>query len=179
MWFGQYVFLILISDLNTILTTLKFVDNVTLTELIDQPNTSRMQVEADQIADKSHQNFMNMKTTEVQFGRITKIPPPQVTFNTGAVDQVTSFKLFGIIISDNLSWENHVNAVCETAGTHLHILKLHQWPYDDFLHYYKSITRPVIEYACPVWQSGLMIDQRGINGLWTKLYFMRHFNYQH
>ena len=31
---------------------------------------------------------------------------------------------------------------------------------DDLLHYYKSVIRPTIEYACPVWQSGLTNDQR-------------------
>ena len=98
------------------------------------------------------------------FGRITANPPPNVTFNTNAVDRVTSFKLLGLIITDNLSWENHVNAVCAKAGTHLHFLKLlkrSSVTFDDLLHYDKSIIRPVIEYACPVWQSGLTIDQRG------------------
>jgi len=36
------------------MATFKFVDDVTLTELIDQSNISRMQVAADQIADRSH-----------------------------------------------------------------------------------------------------------------------------
>ena len=35
-WFGPYVFLILIDDLNTIMATFKFVDDVTLTEIIEQ-----------------------------------------------------------------------------------------------------------------------------------------------
>ena len=97
------------------------------------------------------------------FGRITTDPPPQIIFNTGAIDRVTSFKLLGLIITDNSSWENHVNAVCAKAGTRPHFLKSLKRPSltsDDLLHYYKSIIRPVIEYACPVWQSGLTIDQR-------------------
>ena len=74
-----------------------------------------------------HRHFMNInikKTKEMLFGRITENLPPQITFNTGAIDRVTSFKLLGLIISDNLSWENHANAVCAKAGTHLHFLKL-------------------------------------------------------
>jgi hypothetical protein len=31
---------------------------------------------------------------------------------------------------------------------------------DDLLQYYKSMIRPVIEYACQVWQSNLIQDQR-------------------
>jgi hypothetical protein len=30
----------------------------------------------------------------------------------------------------------------------------------DLLHYYKSVVQPVLEYACPVWQSGLDVEQR-------------------
>jgi hypothetical protein len=166
-WLGPYVFLILINDLNTIMATFKFVDDVTLTEIIDQSNTSQMQLAADQIAKWSHQNLMivnTKKTKEMLIGRVAENPPPQIKFNAGPVDRVTSFKLLGIIITDNLSWENHVNAVCAKAGTRLHFLKLlkrSSLTFDDLLLYYKSIIRPVIEYACPVWQSGLTLDQRG------------------
>jgi Reverse transcriptase (RNA-dependent DNA polymerase) len=34
-WLGPYVFLILINDLNTIMASFKFVDDVTLTEIIN------------------------------------------------------------------------------------------------------------------------------------------------
>jgi len=30
---------------------------------------------------------------------------------------------------------------------------------DDLLHYYKTVLRLVIEYACPVWQSSLTVDE--------------------
>ena len=98
------------------------------------------------------------------FDLISKNPPFPTVLNTGAVDRVTSFKLLGVIITDNLSWENHVNAVCAKAGTRLHFLKLlkrSSVTFDDLLQYYKAIIRPVIEYACPVWQSGLTVEQRG------------------
>ena len=84
-WFGPYVLLILIDDSKTIMATFKFVDDVTLTKLIDQSNISQMQLVADQIADWSRRNFMNIstkKTKEMLFGPITENPPPQVTFNT-------------------------------------------------------------------------------------------------
>ena len=58
------------------------------------------------------------------FDHISKTPPFPTVLNTGAVDRVTLFKLLGVIITDNLSWENHVNAVCAKADTRLHFLKL-------------------------------------------------------
>ncbi len=148
------------------MATFKFVDDVTLTEITDQSNMSQMQLAADQVTAFSYHNFMNIntkKTKEMLFGRISKYPPPPIVFNTGDVDRVTSFKLLGVIITDNLSWENHVNAVCAKAGTRLHFLKLlkrSSVTVNDLLQYYKAIIRPVIEYACPVWQSGLTVEQR-------------------
>jgi hypothetical protein len=51
-WFGPYVFLILIDDLHTIIDTFKFVDDVTLTEVVvKQPADSRMQLAINQLAE--------------------------------------------------------------------------------------------------------------------------------
>jgi hypothetical protein len=55
-WLGPYVFLIVINDLTTMMATFKFVDDVTLAEIVDQSNTSQMQLAADQIAEWSNNN---------------------------------------------------------------------------------------------------------------------------
>jgi hypothetical protein len=53
-------YLILIDDLKTIMDTFQFVDDVAVTEIIDQSNTSQMQSPADQLAEWSYFNFMNV-----------------------------------------------------------------------------------------------------------------------
>ena len=48
------------------------------------------------------------------------------------------------------------------ANKRLHFLKLLKrsaMTTDELLHYYKTVIRPVIEYACPVWQSSLTVDE--------------------
>ena len=90
------------------MATFKFVDDVTLTELIDRSNISREQLVADKVADWSHRNLMNIntkKTKEMLFGRITEDPLPQITFSTGAIDRVTSFKLLGLLFNKALAVE--------------------------------------------------------------------------
>ena len=55
-WFGPYIFLILINDLETFLTLFKFVDDVTMSEIIDRIDPiicSHAQTAADQIAEWS------------------------------------------------------------------------------------------------------------------------------
>ena len=57
----------------------------------------------------------------------------------------------------------HYNFICLKANKRLHFLKLlkrSRMSSEDLLQYYKSVIRPVIEYACPLWQSGLTNLQR-------------------
>jgi Domain of unknown function (DUF1891) len=92
-------------------------------------------------------------------------PPPQIVVNDDTVERVTSFKLLGIIIANNLNWDQHVASIYAKANKRLHFLKLlkrSSVTVDDLLQYYKSVIRPTIEYACPVWQSGLTIEQRDL-----------------
>jgi hypothetical protein len=165
-WFGPYVFLMLIDDLQPMLDTFKFVDDVTLCEVVADPSISQMQVAARQIVDWSSQNLMNIntkKTKEMLLGSILSNSPPLILLNDSTVERVTSFKLLGLTITNNLNWEEHITNVCNKANKRLHYLKLLKRcsvSVDDLLHYYKSVIRPTIEYACPVWQSGLTNDQR-------------------
>jgi Reverse transcriptase (RNA-dependent DNA polymerase) len=163
-WLGPYVILILIliNDLNTIMASFKFVDDVTLTEIINQSDISSMQLAANQVAEWPHLNFMNIntkKTKEMLLGPVLKNPPPPIVFGTGTVDRVASFKLLGVTITNNLSWEEHVSLISTKAGKRIHFLKLlkrSSMTSDDLILYYKSVIRLVLEYACPVWQSGLV-----------------------
>jgi hypothetical protein len=151
----------LIDDLQTMLDTFKFVDDVTLCEVVADPSISQMQVAARQMVEWSRKNLMNInikKTKEMLLGPILLNPPPLILVNDGTVERVTSFKLLGLTIANNLSWEEHITTICSKANKRLHYLKLLKRcsvSVDDLLHYYKSIIRPTIEYACPVWQSGL------------------------
>lgn len=45
----------------------------------------------------------------------------------------------------------------------LKLLKRSSVTVDDLLHYYKSVIQSVVEYACPMCQLGLTIEQRDRN----------------
>jgi hypothetical protein len=97
-------------------------------------------------------------------GPVLQHPPSLITFDTGTVERVTSFKLLGITISNNFNWDEHVSEI-SANNKRLHFLKLlkrSSVTRDDLLLYYKTVIRPVIEYAsCPVWhQSALTVEQR-------------------
>jgi hypothetical protein len=61
-WFGPYAFIIMIDSLRTINDTYKFVDDVTLTEVITPSADSQMQLAVNQVVAWSQSNFMNINT---------------------------------------------------------------------------------------------------------------------
>ena len=86
-----------------------------------------------------------------------------ITIDNCPIERVSSFKLLGVTISTDLRWSCHIKELCAKANKRLHFLKLLKrsaMTTDDLLHYYKTVIRPVIEYACPVWQSSLTVDEQ-------------------
>ena len=63
-----------------------------------------------------------------------------------------------MILSHDLSWNAHINNIVSKARKRLHMLYTHKRSgvsQSDLFHIYKSVIRPVMEYACPVWHSSL------------------------
>ena len=121
-WLGPLVFLVLINDLGTSMPSFKFVDDITVAEVLNNGAPSHMQEAADQIAHWSKQNYMNVnvkKTKEMLLGRLQNNPPSSIQFPHGTVEQVHSFKLLGLTITDQLSWEVHVDTICKMANKRL------------------------------------------------------------
>jgi hypothetical protein len=170
-WLGPYIFLIHINDLKAGHTLFKFIDDVTAIEDFDKMcDQSSMQQSADSIRNWSDVNNMNInirKTKEMIMDMGTKnnsksyLPP--LTVDDEQIERVSSFKLLGVVIDDNLKWNSHVHQICSKANKRIFFLKLLKrsgMSTEDLLYYYKSIIRSVVEYACPVWQSGLTADQK-------------------
>jgi hypothetical protein len=108
-------------------------------------------------------NINGKKTKEMLLGPIQLNPPSPVFINNSPVERVVTFKLLGIVISNKLRWDDHVSTIYEKANKRLHYLKLlkrSSVTVDDLVQFYKSVVRPVVEYACPVWQSSLTAEQR-------------------
>jgi hypothetical protein len=67
---------------------------------------------ADQISEWSQSNLMNInvkKTKEMLLCPILN-SQDQIVLNTDNIERVTSFKLLGITVMNNMSWENHISA---------------------------------------------------------------------
>jgi len=66
-----------------------------------------------------------------------------------------------VLLTSTLSWSEHIAAVCTEASKRLYFLKLlkRSGMTDDLMYYYKTVIRPVTEYACTVWHSSITVEQ--------------------
>ena len=82
----------------------------------------------------------------------TVITPIQL--NGIVIDRVSSYKLLGVIISNDLSWNEHCDSIHKKATKRLFVLRTLKrvgLGTNDLVLVYCSISRSIFEYASPVW----------------------------
>ena len=102
-------------------------------------------------------NESKTKEMLIAFKQNLALVPPLV-INSNTVERVHTFKMLGVLLSDDLSWKAHVNHMHSRASPtlcYLRKLKRCGLSQSDLLAYYRTMIRPILEYACPVWHAGL------------------------
>ena len=83
------------------------------------------------------------------------------------VDTCT-FKYLGILLSEDLSWSPHINAICSKAQQVLGLLYRRFCNFsntDTLVQLYTSFIRPHLEYAFPVWAPHLTKDIQALESV--------------
>ena len=80
--------------------------------------------------------------------------------NGEVLKSVKSIKALGITISYDLSWRYHIHDVVNKANRVLGVIErvLGSKSITEFSLLYKSLVRPILEYAAPVWCPFLVKD---------------------
>ena len=79
------------------------------------------------------------------------------------IERVDVSKLLSVYINRSLKWDERLRSICNKAASRIHFLKQLKRSSlgpDDLFHFYATMIRPVLEYACPVWHSGLTVEHR-------------------
>ena len=78
---------------------------------------------------------------------------PLYTLHNQRLDEVKSAKYLGVEIATNLNWSKHVANVTDKANKSRGFVyrNLKGCPKNVQTHCYKSLVRPVMEYASPAW----------------------------
>ena len=166
---GPTVFLFMVNDLLASKRRIKFVDDTLTWERCHvSGNDSDIQDTAEDTAGWSVRNRMQLnvdKTKEMAISFSRKFPDtdlPPVTLGGKELERVDSAKILGVMISNDLSWNSHVDYICPKANKRLYFLCLLMRAgasRSDMLQFYKSTVRSAVEYACPVWHTGLTTEQ--------------------
>ena len=80
------------------------------------------------------------------------------------IEQVSSYKYLGVMITSNLKWDNHINIVSLKARRllgYLYRVFYRNVEPKYLLNLYISLVRPHLEYACQIWDpyTQISIDQ--------------------
>ena len=81
--------------------------------------------------------------------------------NLSDIERVDTHELLGMYVSRYLTWNNHLTCIYKRANSRLHFLrqlKRAAVSCKDMLRFYIADIRPVIEYAAPVWHTGLTAE---------------------
>jgi len=102
------------------------------------------------------------ETKEMLLDPLLKLNVQGLDIDRNLIERLSGFILLGVHVSNNLSWNSHVDYICARANTRLHYLKrLKQagLPANRLTHWYISAIRPVLEYSVVVWHHGLSKNQ--------------------
>ena len=176
---GPRLFTILIKGVkNPNVLNVKFVDDKTLAYSYSGDATHFLQnvlniENSETIKDKMIIN--EAKCNIINFNFSSKNSPPQkLTLNNNEIVSVDRIKLLGVTITNDLRWrENTAEIVKKVNRKFYQLCKLKQFgvKQEERLATWKTLIRPITEYAAPLWHNGLLeVDSRKLENLQKKAF---------
>ena len=155
------MFLILINDIslsgNFNAQLWKYVDDTTTSEVVAKSGASNAQHIADCVSQWSLDNRVQLNSEKCQELRIpftkkqSEFHP--ILVNGNQLEVVRSAKLLDVIITSDLSWNEHINETVKKASKRLYFLvqlKRAKLPCRDLVLFYATCIRSILVYAAPV-----------------------------
>ena len=169
---GPLLFLIFINDIvNDINSNIRlFADDTSLYIIVDTPqNTaSVMNNDLSKIntwATKWLVTFNPAKSESLLITRRrTDLQHPQLILNNQSIENVTSHKHLGLVLSNDGTWHNHIELITSKAWARINIMRKLKFQFDrkTLEIIYFTFIRPILEYADVVWDNCTQFDQTEI-----------------
>ena len=83
---------------------------------------------------------------------------PHLKIDDQQLELVTSHKVLGLVVQNNLKWNNHIESIITKASKRLHILRVlcrGGVEINDLITIYTVLIRTLLEYYCVVWHHAL------------------------
>ena len=163
---GPLLFLLYINDLPSNVTSKirLYADDVILyREIHSAEDIIRLQKDLDIIAQWAHTWLMKLNLTKYEHITITNKKNPinsMYNINSHFLSKVNSAKYLGVTFTHNLSWHDHVVAICNKANSTRAFLQrnLRQCSPTIKSLAYLTYVQPILEYASTVWSPYVRTD---------------------
>ena len=134
---------------------IKFVDDLTVLEVVPRNSPSLLNVVVDDIHAFAGNNNMRLnsrkcKTMTVDFLCYNSCVLCPIAVGGSDIEQVSTFKLLGVYLSEDLTWAVHCDYIVKRANRRpyaLRQLKKCKVPSADIVHIYCALLRSILEYA--------------------------------
>ena len=162
---GPWLFVLMINDLDRNAQQWKYVDDTTVSEVVVKGGESHAQAIANRVVEWSRENRVQPNADEYKelrifFAKEQRVFDP-VIIEGKKVELVTSTKLLGLTMANDLRWNDYVTEITKKASKRLYFLLLLPnsvragVPKQDLALFYASCVRSVVDYAAPVFFNGL------------------------
>ena len=160
---GPRLFVILINGIKSpIVSNFKFVDDKTLAYSYYGNATNVLQdaLDIEERETKMDKMIINSKKCNVINFNFSKnnTPPQNLTLNDNAIQIANKIILLGVVLTIDLKWTENTSLICDKVNRKYYILstlKKFGFTRSELLIAWKTILRPLTEYAAPLWHSGL------------------------
>ena len=99
-------------------------------------------------------NSKKCKEMIINLMQYSQSPLPPLTVGGSFIERVLTYKLLGVYISEDLSWNVHIKHIVKKANKCLYALrtlKKRNLTIMQLVQVYCNIVRSVLEHACLVW----------------------------
>lgn len=149
-----------------------FMDDTTISEIIDIKNhipgntignAERNMTEVMNFTKQQKMELNLKKCKEMLIDlRRNKTAVPLTKIGNNIIERVTSYKLLGLWIDNNMKWNTNTDKIIKKAAKRLFLLKVlksYGASSSDMKVFYIAVIRPTLEYGAQVWNGGITKEQ--------------------
>ena len=178
---GPLLFLLFINDMPSVVSEnckirLFADDSLVYQHIQCQSDADQLQLDLDNLANWADTWQMKFNVSKCEHMSIVRQPDKHVAhtykFNDTMLKDVDSIKYLGVNIDNRLSFDNHIQEISKKATNILHLLmrNLKKAKSKTKTIAYKTICRPILEYASHVWSPHKQKHIKGLEALNRKAY---------
>ena len=138
---------------------IKFADDMCVLHFVRTISDDQLQLELDNISSWSNEHGLKLNTQktklmDINTKRRLTLQPLVDNMNNCVIENVSSAKLLGLTIDENLSWQPHVDFIMSKLRKRtyfLHALRRAKAPNSVLSTVYCQMLRSVSSYAFPAW----------------------------